>query len=108
MPTVWGRLGELFTGASWKISQGQRTSCHKLHPAPQISDYLNHWRLVAAQQDTGTGVSWVTELGRDNLHVYHLSLGAEVSIKTNYLAVVVKVQEEQRIEISVAVQAMSV
>ena len=76
MPTVWGRLGELFTECIMekypKMTKGPHAG--KPHPAPQISRLpqpLADW--YDAQQDTGTGVSWVTELGGEQFARFAIS-----------------------------------
>ena len=64
MPTVWGRLESCLLSASWKNPKMTKGHAGKPHPAPQISRLpqpLADW--YDAKQDTGTGVSWVTELG---------------------------------------------
>jgi hypothetical protein len=113
MPPVWGRLGELFTECIMekypKMTKGPHAG--KPHPAPPISRLpqpLADWYNV--QKDTGTGASWVTELGGEQFaRLPSLTWVPGASIKVNYLAVVGEgARGTADRDAPVAVQAMSV
>ena len=92
MPPVWGILGELFTECIMekypKMTKGPHAG--KPHPAPLVSRLpkpLADW--YTAQQDTGTGSSWVTDMaGEKFARLPSLTWVPGASIKVNYLAVV--------------------
>lgn len=113
MPPVWGILGELFTECIMekypKMTKGPHAG--KPHPAPLVSRLpkpLADW--YTAQQDTGTGSSWVTDMaGEKFARLPSLTWVPGASIKVNYLAVVGEgARGTADRDAPVAVQSMSV
>jgi len=113
MPPVWGMLGELFTECIMekypKMTKGPHAG--KPHPAPLVSRLpkpLADW--YTAQQDTGTGSSWVTDMaGEKFARLPSLTWVPGASIKVNYLAVVGEgARGTADRDAPVAVQSMSV
>ena len=113
MPPVWGLLGELFTECIMekypKMTKGPHAG--KPHPAPQVSrlpQALADWYI--AQKDSGTGSSWVTDMGEEQFaRLPSLTWVPGASIKVNYLAVVGEgARGTADRDAPVAVQSMSV